>query len=150
VNLPYDAISDQIRIEESINRLFVCTDSRDWSNVRKCFAPVVRIDMSSVGAGAAREMTPEQITDMWEDGLKTLEAIHHQVGNHLVSVDANRAIAFCYGTASHYLRNASGRNTRTFVGSYDFELEKIADHWAITMMRFNLKYLEGNPDLEKS
>jgi hypothetical protein len=150
MTIPVSTVADQMTITETINRLFVCTDSREWASVRTCFAPLVMMDMSSVGAGPPGEMTPEQITSMWETGLEPLKAIHHQVGNHLVAVDDPRARAFCYGIATHYLPNSSQHNTRTFVGSYDFELEKIAGHWAITMMRFNLKYLEGNPNLEKS
>jgi len=41
-------------------------------------------------------------------------------------------------------------NTRTFVGSYDFELLKDAGRWRIAKFKFNLKYLDGNPDLENS
>ena len=59
------------------------------------------------------------------------------------------AEAFCYAVATHYLPNPAGRNVRTFVGSYDFQLRK-SDRWRISLFRFNLKYLDGNLDLEKS
>lgn len=44
----------------------------------------------------------------WEAGLKPLKAIHHQAGNHLVSIDGDSADAFCYGIASRYRPNCTG------------------------------------------
>ena len=137
-------------IIERINTLFIATDARDWPRVRECFCASVLFDMSSAGGGVATPMTPEAIPNGWEAGLKPLQAIHHQSGNFLVTVEGDRATAFCYGIASHYLPNKSGANTRTFVGSYDFELQREADAWRISMFRFNLKYIDGNPNLESS
>ena len=136
------------RIVECINRLFVGTDDRDWKAVRAYFADAVRFDMTSLSGGEPAVLTPRQITHAWEAGLRPLHAIHHQAGNFLVEVGDGTAKAFCYATASHYRKTASGRDTRTFVGSYDFELEKKDDRWLITMFRFNLKYLDGNLDLD--
>lgn len=141
---------DRTRIIETINRLFIGTDNRDWSLVKSCFAPRVLFDMSSVGAGPPSHRTPDEIAGAWETGLEHLKAIHHQAGNHIVRVDGDRAEAFCYGIATHYLPNRTNANTRTFVGSYDFELERVLDRWVITKFRFNLKYIDGNPNLETS
>lgn len=57
---------------------------------------------------------------------------------------------FCYGVAWHYLQNKTDRNTRTFVGSYDFHLVNQDGEWKIDRFKFNLKFIDGNPDLEKS
>jgi hypothetical protein len=35
------------------------------------------------------------------------------------------------------------------VGSYDFHLTRIEGRWLIDSFRFNLKFLEGNPELER-
>jgi hypothetical protein len=41
-------------------------------------------------------------------------------------------------------------NTRTFVGSYDFELLKDDGNWRISKFKFNLKYVDGNANLESA
>ncbi len=41
-------------------------------------------------------------------------------------------------------------HTRVFVGSYDFGLRRQDGRWRIDRFRFNLKYLDGNLELEKS
>ncbi len=142
------AIEERVQIEETIGDLFTGTDARDWRLVERCFAPRVHFDMASLGAGPAREVAREEITRAWETGLSPLQAVHHQVGNLRVRLAGERAEAFCYGIAIHYLPNARGANTRTFVGSYDFTLAPASGRWEITHFRFNLKFLDGNPELE--
>lgn len=144
------ALLDRTKIIETINQLFIGTDTRDWNLVKSCFATSVLFDMSSLGAGPPKQTTPAEIVSAWETGLKPLKAIHHQAGNHVVRILGNKAEAFCYAIATHYLPNKTNVNTRTFVGSYDFELAKDAGRWVIAKFRFNLKYIDGNPNLETS
>ncbi|HEX9945602.1 MAG TPA: nuclear transport factor 2 family protein [Thermoanaerobaculia bacterium] len=132
----------------TINRLFVSTDNRDWEAVKACFTPRVFFDMTSLAGGEPAEVSVQEIVDGWEKGLAPLQAIHHQAGNYRVTLEGDRADAFCYGIAFHYLPNDSGRNTRTFVGSYDFRLEKDSGAWRIRRFRFDLKYVDGNLQLE--
>jgi hypothetical protein len=143
-----DDLLERSRIIDVITRLFVGTDNRDWEIVKRCFAPTVLFDMSSLGAGDPQDLSPDDIVAMWDAGLKPLEAMHHQVGNFLVDINGGRADAFCYGIASHYLPNETGNNTRTFVGSYDISLDSGDGQWRIRGFKFNLKFIDGNRDLE--
>ena len=138
------------RVVEIVNRLFINTDNRDWSAVKALFAPRILFDMTSIAGGQPATLPPQEIVDGWDKGLKALKAIHHQAGNYLVDAKDNEATVFCYGVAWHYLPNKTGRNTRTFVGSYDFHLVKQDGEWKIDRFKFNLKFIDGNPDLEKS
>jgi hypothetical protein len=138
---------DQADVIRTVNTLFVKTDNRDWEAVKDVFADTVMFDMTSMTGGEPSRLSAQQIVDGWEQGLKPLKAIHHQVGNHLVTVRGSEADAFCYGVASHYLPNPSNQNTRTFVGSYDFHLMRTGGSWKIDRFIFNLKYVEGNLSL---
>lgn len=143
---------DREKVVDTLTGMFIGVDSRDWETVRRCLAEQVLLDMSALGAGPPRTLPAEQIIEAWETGLKPLAAVHHQVGNYLVKLDADGAEVFCYATASHYLPNPSGRNTRTFVGSYEFHLRRseAGGGWRIDHLRYSLKYIDGNPDLESS
>jgi len=139
---------DRDHVIARITALFVATDERDWETVARCFTREVLFDMASAGGGEARRATADHITDGWRNSLAALQAIHHQVGNFRVQVQGARATAACYGIAYHYLPNPTGRNTRVFVGTYDFELVRDDPTWRISRFRFNLKFVDGNPDLE--
>jgi len=97
--------------------------------------------------GQLAQLSSQQIVDAWDQGLKPLQAFHHQAGNYMVTVKGLEAEAFCYGIASHYLPNPSNRNTRIFVGSYNFHLTKRGQGWLIDKFKYNLKYIDGNKDL---
>jgi hypothetical protein len=145
-----DELIGKDAIAAVITRLFVATDARDWASVRECFDDSVRFDMTSLAGGEQATLSPEQIADAWRVGLAPIEAVHHQAGNLSVALAGERASASCYGIAYHYRRTGSGHNTRVFVGSYDFELLAVPRaSWRISAFRFNLKFIDGNRELEK-
>jgi hypothetical protein len=148
MNDPVRELVEKDRIIDTINQLFICTDRRDWAGVRSVLADSVLMDMTSLVGGQPTWMTAQQVAAGWEEGLRPIEAVHHQAGNYRVELEGNQATGFCYGTASHFRKTRSGRNTRVFVGSYDFHLQQSAGRWRIDSFRFTLKYLDGNATLE--
>jgi hypothetical protein len=141
-------VLERERIASVVHALFGATDKRDWDRVRGCFAELVTFDMTSLAGGEPARLSPGQISAAWESGLRPIEAVHHQTGNLEVSWLGDEATATCYGIAWHYRKTASGRNTRVFVGSYDFHLVREAT-WKIDLFRFNCKFVDGNLELEK-
>jgi hypothetical protein len=142
-------LTEEKEILRTVNRLFIGTDNRDWETVKNVFTEEVLFDMTSMTGGEPSMLTSRQIIDAWDQGLKALESLHHQTGNYDVNVDGDQAEVFCYGTAIHYLPNKTNRNTRTFVGSYNLHLNKIHNEWKIDRFKFNLKFIDGNIDLDK-
>ncbi len=137
------------QIIETVNRLFVYTDYREWQKLQtEVFTPAVHFDMSSLGAGAAKELTAGEICAMWETGFAGIDAVHHHSGNFLVTVNGEAATVFCYAIASHYKAAATQGQIREFVGSYDLGLQRTADGWRINSFRYNVKYTSGNMELK--
>ena len=145
---PVAELVERERVVALITEMCLATDRKDWAAVERCFDARVHFDMSSAGGGPAADRSPADIAAGWRDGLATIDHLHHQLGNFRVKVIGTRAEASCYGIAYHYRPRRDGRNTRVFVGDYDFELEKESGGWHITAMRFNLKFIDGNPALE--
>ncbi len=137
------------QVVDVVNQLFIQTDNRNWLMVEKCFAEQVAFDMTSLSGGEPENLTPQEITARWDEGLRDIAALHHQVGNFVVDVHGDdNAHVFCYGTAWHFKPLDSGRNTRIFVGSYEFDLEHGDDNmWRISSFWFDCKFVDGNADL---
>lgn len=146
----YQSLIEKDAVKNRVEQLFIATDNRDWLAVKDVFADKVHFDMTSLAGGQPVTLTSQEIVDAWDKGLKALKAVHHQTGNYQITIQNNAANVFCYGIAFHYLPNKTNRNTRTFVGSYDFHLIKNEGKWKIDRFKFNLKFLEGNLDLESS
>jgi 3-phenylpropionate/cinnamic acid dioxygenase small subunit len=138
------------RLIDRVTELFVATDARDWSQVQACFADTVHFDQTSLVGGKPVVISPVDITKGWDEGLKPLQAIHHQIGNLQIELDDDQATVRCYGIAYHYLPNRTGKDTRVFVGSYEFKLVKKIDSWKISSFVYKVKFIDGNKELEKS
>jgi hypothetical protein len=146
-----ELILNRIRLIDTVTKLFVYIDGLEWTKLLdECLAAEVLFDMRSLSGTEPANVAATDIVAGWDTGLKSLEAVHHQIGNFLVTVRDTDADVFCYGIATHYLPNASGENVRIFVGSYDFHLNRRGDQWRIDLLRFNLKYIDGNPNLEQT
>jgi hypothetical protein len=138
-------------IVELVNRLFVYTDSRQWSKLTKeVFKEKVWFDMSSLGGGPAKELNAGAICEMWNSGFAGIDQVHHQAGNIIVDfVDEGpgRSI-YCYATASHYKAAATQGKTREFVGSYNLHASFTDLGWRLDGFKYNLKYATGNAELK--
>ncbi len=137
------------RVIDTVSRLFINTDNRDWPRVKALFAPRVLFDMTS-SPGPAR--VPQAAGDrrLLGQGAQSTQCNTPPGGQLPCGYKDNEATAFCYGVTWHYLPNKAERNTRTFVGSYDLHLVKQDEDWKIDRFKFNLKFIDGNADLEKS
>ncbi|HTY15579.1 MAG TPA: nuclear transport factor 2 family protein [Methanoregulaceae archaeon] len=138
--------SERENVIEAVITLFVSTDNRDWDAVQSCFTDTVLFNTGLTNWEPVM-IAKERIAEAWEDGLRDLQAIHHQVGNFLVTWEPDGASVFCYGIAYHYLPERSNRNTKVFVGSYTLHLLKQDGSWKIDKFLFSEKFVAGNTHL---
>ncbi len=138
------------QVVDVVTQLFIQIDNRNWLMVEKCFADKVKMDVTSLTGGEPETMTPQEITARWDENLREIKALHHQAGNFVVDLHGdNYAHVLCYGIAYHFQPNESGRNTRAFVGSYEFDVERGSDDlWRLTSFWFDCKFVDGNAGLK--
>ena len=146
-----DELRDRQEVEDVVVRFFVATDRRDWGSVEACLAEMVILDMTSMTEGEPLHLKPDDVVAGFARTLEPIDQVHHQVGNFQIDVTGDRATAFCYGVAYHHREKISNPSkTRVFVGSYDVHLARADRRWRIDLFRFNLKFIEGNQELERS
>ena len=145
---PLPTLAERQAVIDTLTDLFIGYDTGDWDLVRERFGPEVLLDVSSMTGDPAAMVDTEDLIEMWAEGLSKLDASHHEATNYRVTVEGDEALATCYGTSYHYLENPTGRNTRTFVGDYVFNLSRERGAWSVHGFRYNLKFIDGNPDLE--
>jgi len=144
-----DVFTPREQITEVVNKLFVYTDEQNWEELKsEVFDDYVFVDMVSVGAEKAETMTAQEICDKWQEGFKGLDAIHHQSGDYIITIEGLHANVQAYAIASHYKKAATQGHVREFVGSYNLELVRKEKGWRISQFIYNMKYLTGNLELE--
>ncbi len=144
-----DEFSVREQIIEIVNKLFVYTDNRQWQNLlNEVFTGSVLFDMSSAGGGEPLTISAKEVCDKWEKGFEEIDAVHHQAGNYLVTLNAAEAAVHVYAIAIHFKKAAKHGKTREFIGSYDLLLSnEPGKGWRINTFRYNLKCITGNVDL---
>jgi len=141
-------IADKQELTELANKLFMYTDAQQWEKLlSEVFVENVWIDMSSAGAGDPLMMPATAVCEMWRKGFVDLDAVHHQAGHYLVTVNADVAAIYGYAVATHYKKSATKGNSRNFVGSYDLLASLTPVGWRLSQFKYNLKYIDGNLSL---
>lgn len=145
---PFVYMLDREAVALVVNQLFFSLDNKEWNSLMECFAPEVTYDITSLVGGEAHQLRPEQIAMLWNNSMKDLEHVQHQVTNMTVFVQTDRATSHFYCEETHYRKTASGKNTRELTGSYDIHLSKIKGQWKISLLRYHHKFMTGNLNLK--
>src|SRR5262245_3966388 len=141
---------DERDVRETVTRLFVGTDRRDWSAVEACLSDRVTLDMTSLTGGEPSRLTPSEVARGWAEGLKAIDHVHHQLGNFLVTVAGDTARVSCHGIALHHRRISGPQSVRRFVGSYDIRLTRRGGGWTVDLFKFDVAFVDGNLELERA
>ena len=139
-------VSDKIELTELANKLFMYTDAQQWKRLlSEVFCHEVWFDM---GNGEPKNLHAAEICEMWRQGFLGLDAVHHQAGHYLVTIEKDSADIYGYAIATHYKKAATKGNTRTYTGSYDLKAARTDKGWRLSQFKYNLKYIDGNASLE--
>lgn len=133
-------ILDRQTVGDTVTRLFIETDRKNWPAVEAIFTDAVKFAMHGTRTPIEATLSGAEIAAMWHQGLEHVPTLHHQMGNLLIELHGDHAHAFCYATATHYQPEDSKPLT-TFAGTYDFTLARTGDRWQIEGFRFNARYV---------
>jgi len=142
-------IGDKIELTELANKLFMYTDAHQWNLLEsEVFTEIVEFDMQSISGQPPQQMKASEICNLWKNGFKGIDVVHHQGGHYLIKVENDGADIYGYAVATHYKKEATKGNTRSFTGSYDLKAIKTMHGWRLTHFKYNLKFSDGNVALE--
>jgi SnoaL-like domain len=136
--------------EETVIRMFVSADRRDWAALRGVLDDTVRVDWTSLNGGEPSHLSGDELVGAWKRALGGFKATQHLIGNLLVEGSgAERATVSCYGQATHLLPNDLGDSRWTVGGHYTIELSGRNGDWRIDAATFTATWGDGNKDLPR-
>ncbi|WP_040778674.1 nuclear transport factor 2 family protein [Nocardia pneumoniae] len=138
---------DRLDVIDTCTRMAWHADHREWDQLAAVFADQVRLDYTSLTGGEPVTLTPAQIVAAWQDTLGGLEATQHLLGNHLVTVDGDRAVCTASFQATHRRSEALGASLWTLGGTYRFDLVRIGVDWRISGVVMTAMWGDGNRGL---
>ena len=133
-------LAERQKVVDTVNMLYMSTDAKDWDKVASLFTNAVHFDVRSLGAKEVETKSGKEIANGWRDGLKDVNQVFHQSGNFQVKLFGSKAEVRCYAIAKHFLPKTSFKE-RTFVGSYEYCLEKVKGQWKINKFVYDNKYI---------
>jgi len=146
---PNQDLATRVAIEDTVVRLFVATDERNWPALEACFTTPFTLDMTSMVGGSPAQLTPREVATAWATAFKPLDHVHHQIGNLQTTIEGSSARVRCYGIALHHRAAVTqGLKTRIFVGTYEIGLRLEGSQWRVAELKYLLKFIDGNADLE--
>ncbi|MFD7841781.1 nuclear transport factor 2 family protein [Nocardia sp. NPDC059764] len=92
-------------------------------------------------------MNPGQIRPDWEKLIGAFDATQHLLGNHLVTVDGDRAELTAVFQAVHLLANPLGSPRWTLGGTYRIGLRLVVGAWKVEAMVMTAQWADGNKDI---
>lgn len=134
------SLQDRVDIIDLMNRYALGVDRRDWALYRSCFEDTFRIRAE----GWPEVMAADAWVDIVRAGIHNYEATQHQMSNHSVDVDGDRAHCIVYIRAVHHQPNAEGGPRWVLVGYYDLGLARHAAGWQIADFNLTIQWNEGN------
>ena len=141
------AIEDRLAILELIGRLSLTIDAKDWETMGQLFTDTVYHDRTSLTGGEPYTAPVAQFVEGWRQTLQAMDAVHHQITNHVISLDGDRATCAANMQGTHVLANASGGPMWTVGGRHDYQLTRTPDGWRIAGLTFTLQWATGNMNI---
>ena len=138
-------LEDRLAIIELVGRLSLAIDGKDWDAMGQLFTETVYHDRTSLTGGEPYTAPVAQFVEGWRQTLQALDAVHHQITNHAISIDGDDdATCTANMQGTHVLANASGGPMWTVGGRHLYQLKRTPDGWRISGLTFTLQWASGN------
>jgi hypothetical protein len=135
---------DRLAIIELIGRLALLLDARDWTALEQVFTDTVYSDRTSLYGGEPMTLGAAEFVSGWRQVLGNLDAVHHLISCHVISLDGDQATCAANMQGTHVYANASGGPMWTVGGRHDYQLKRTLDGWRISGLTFTIQWATGN------
>ena len=139
--------ADRLAILDLIGRFALSLDSKNWDAFERVFTDPVHIDRTSLWGGAPETYSPAELAGGMRQTMGNLDAIHHQITGHVISLDGDTATCAANMQGVHVFANPSGGPMWTGGGRHDYPLTRTADGRRIAGWTFTIHWATGNMNI---
>lgn len=135
---------DSLEITNTVNRVALLSDLRDWATVKACFTEQVEVDYTSLMGGQPEAIAAEALVQRWKSFFDaTFKTTQHLLGSHVVTFNGNTATCMSHFQARHIPLD-SAKEPWTLGGYYTHELVKQSERWLIQKMKMVWTWESGD------
>lgn len=144
---PHSEVADRLAVAETMSRIGLFVDARQWDDLEALFADPVNVDYTSLNGGEPQRLHPAELVGGWRQVLPFLDATQHLIGNHVVTLNGDEASCAANVQGTHVLANHSGGPVWTVGGRYDTTLRRTPSGWTITALTLTVRWATGNQQI---
>ena len=141
------ATEDRLAILELIGNLALLLDARDWGALERLFTNPVHLDRTSLFGGEPETLSPAELVEGYRQTLGKLDAVHHLITSHVISLDGDEATCAANMMGTHVLANNSGGPIWRVGGRHDYKFKRTTDGWRIAGWTFTIQWATGNMNI---
>ena len=138
---------DRLAILDLIGRLVLTLDGSDWDALGELFTDTVYSDRTSLLGGEPVTVGRAEFVEGWRQTLQNLDAVHHMISCHVITLDGDRAACAAKMMGTHVYTNHSGGPIWSVGGRHDYQLQRTTDGWKISGLTFTLQWATGNMNI---
>ena len=145
VNNSWQQTSNKIEIINTVNKIALMSDLRNWEEVIAQFTNQVEFDYTSIIGGEPITIRAKLQVKEWEESFaKSFKTTQHILGSHIVTLNSDRATCICNFQAHHVFLNPTKGQSWTLGGTYKHELTRIDNVWKVNKMKMIVNWEEGS------
>jgi SnoaL-like domain len=130
---------------EVITRMFHAVDDLDWVMVRRCCAPVLATDYTSLWGGEAGPVSIDDLVTDWGGMAPGFDTTQHLLGPFAVVGASDTSLTV--GTNVRAYHHIAGVGTWLVAGRYVIGLTRRDGDWVIDGITLHARYEEGDREL---
>ena len=140
-------MSQRQEIEETVDRLGLHIDAKEWLELGEILSETVELDYVSLFGGQVEQLSRADVIERWKANLSPLKATQHVITNLHVTIRDNTADCAANVVATHVRPNPMGDALWTVGGRYDFRLLHDSGRWRISAIKLTVLWTTGNPQV---
>jgi ketosteroid isomerase-like protein len=138
-------LADEAAILRSVDALDIAVDAKDWDRVVNQLMPEVTVDFAALSGEPRTTMQATALVDAWKQTLFAEKKSFHMRTNHEWRMEGGTAIVTSHGYAWNQLASLAPADLWEVWGAYEHVLQRQADGWRISAIRFTPSHERGNP-----
>lgn len=136
--------SDKIDIINTVNKIALMSDLRQWKQVVVQFTDKVEFDYTSLIGGEPITVPAILQVKEWEESFtKRFKTTQHILGSHTLILDGDKATCTSHFQAHHVFLEPSKAQSWTLGGTYNHQLIRVDDAWKVNKMKMTVNWEEG-------
>jgi SnoaL-like domain len=139
-----DLNPDYVEIINTVNRISIHADLRNWAACRNCFADQVEVDYTSLQGGKPAMIAADTLLKQWATSFdQSFKTTQHLIGSHAVTLKGDTATCISQFQAHHVLLNSGDSPFWRLGGIYHHSLARSSNGWRVFKLQMTARWEEG-------